>query len=56
MGFRKSYLSLMDDDHPNALNTNKAKKTLSSAERLFCFVGGPDGTRTRDPLRDRQVF
>ena len=22
---------------------------------VFCF-GGPDGTRTRDPMRDRHVF
>ncbi len=30
----------------------KTKKAQQLAE-LFC---GPDGTRTRDPLRDRQVF
>ncbi len=30
-----------------------AQCTLSD---FFDFVGGPDGTRTRDPLRDRQVF
>ena len=30
----------------------KQKKPSNFAE-LFC---GPDGTRTRDPLRDRQVF
>ncbi len=32
------------------LNTKKAQKFLSE---LFC---GLDGTRTRDPMRDRHVF
>ena len=33
----------------------KKEKASQSLEKLI-FVGGPDGTRTRDPLRDRQVF
>ena len=33
----------------------KKKKTTSDADCLFLF-GGPDETRTRDPMRDRHVF
>ncbi len=29
------------------------KKSPENSSRLFC---GPDGTRTRDPMRDRHVF
>ena len=29
------------------------KKKGAKSSSLYC---GPDGTRTRDPLRDRQVF
>ena len=46
---------------------NRRKKTASVLQRAVFFtyqmsqtpelnVGGTDGTRTRDPLRDRQVF
>jgi hypothetical protein len=35
----------------------ETKKPLQRvAKAVFLFVGGPDGARTRDPLRDRQVF
>jgi hypothetical protein len=30
-------------------------KTKQHSEEC-CFSGGPDGTRTRDPVRDRHVF
>ena len=32
------------------------KKADFNVEIGFCLFGGLDGTRTRDPLRDRQVF
>ena len=31
-------------------------KKASENQRLLFVVGGPDGTRTRDPMRDRHVF
>ncbi len=31
------------------------KKPSDFSEGFF-LVGGPDGTRTRDPMRDRHVF
>ena len=31
-------------------------KKAPENQRLNLFVGGPDGTRTRDPMRDRHVF
>ncbi len=35
----------------------RTKKALQRCYKAFSFsVGGPDGARTRDPLRDRQVF
>ncbi|BAS37061.1 uncharacterized protein KPYH43_c4201 [Klebsiella pneumoniae] len=39
-----------------AIIGNRAnKKALSKCSGLL-ISGGTDGTRTRDPLRDRQVF
>ena len=32
------------------------KLSNASSWEAFTFPGGMDGTRTRDPLRDRQVF
>ena len=32
------------------------EKALSQRLRAYQLSGGTDGTRTRDPLRDRQVF
>ena len=40
-------------------DVRKGKKKALQLARLFKqlqIVGGLDGTRTRDPLRDRQVF
>ncbi len=34
----------------------KTKKALTISDKCLIFSGGPDGARTRDPLRDRQVF
>lgn len=31
-------------------------KKASDFSEAFLLVGGPDGTRTRDPMRDRHVF
>jgi hypothetical protein len=31
-------------------------KKASNFFEAFLLVGGPDGTRTRDPMRDRHVF
>ena len=31
-------------------------KKASHKEKLFTNLGGLDGTRTRDPMRDRHVF
>jgi hypothetical protein len=31
-------------------------KKAPDNQGLYLFVGGPDGTRTRDPMRDRHVF
>ena len=41
-----------------AIATAIIKKALQSfdVQSFIKFVGGLDGTRTRDPLRDRQVF
>jgi hypothetical protein len=39
----------------NSSNFDLQKKRRSNQKN--CLIdGGPDGTRTRDPLRDRQVF
>ena len=42
----------------SAVQSAEKQKTLKLIENqgLLVFVGGPDETRTRDPLRDRQVF
>ena len=32
------------------------KKSIQQDANLSLISGGTDGTRTRDPLRDRQVF
>ena len=37
-------------------NNTVNKKSTAKFAMLLSFVGGPDETRTRDPLRDRQVF
>ncbi len=34
----------------------QTKKKPRALTRGFLISGGTDGTRTRDPLRDRQVF
>ena len=37
--------------------SRKQKKALLKISKAFTkYVGDPDGTRTRDHLRDRQVF
>ena len=36
--------------------TNNTDKTKKDDLSIILLVGGMDGTRTRDPLRDRQVF
>lgn len=41
-------------DFGNNRNTNEKKPRALT--RGFLISGGTDGTRTRDPLRDRQVF
>ena len=33
-----------------------ARRGLANIAGLILISGGTDGTRTRDPLRDRQVF
>ena len=37
-------------------NRNVDEKKPRALTRGFLISGGTDGTRTRDPLRDRQVF
>ena len=32
------------------------EKSLALCEAIFSLTGGLDGTRTRDPMRDRHVF
>ena len=34
----------------------KKRKPYDENRKAFFFYSGMDGTRTRDPLRDRQVF
>ena len=34
----------------------KSKKPMHCCIGFFKEIGGTDGVRTRDPLRDRQVF
>ena len=55
--FRKVSLEF---DHIKAflIKNNKHKKTVIYINKLrfLRLSSGPDGTRTRDPLRDRQVF
>ncbi len=36
--------------------SRKTKEVSTMSKPLFPFVGGPDETRTRDPMRDRHVF
>ena len=36
--------------------TPKHKKKSANLTTNRLFFGGPDGTRTRDPMRDRHVF
>lgn len=35
---------------------SKSNKKAPDYQRLKFCSGGPDGTRTRDPMRDRHVF
>ena len=43
--------------HRQVLNVNPELKSLGFFVYGFLLrIGGMDGTRTRDPLRDRQVF
>ena len=41
---------------PVLYQLNYAPKVKASILLAFNISGGTDGTRTRDPLRDRQVF
>ena len=43
---------------PASLKTPIKTKTVASicSQRFFILTGGADGTRTRDPRRDRPVF
>ena len=41
--------------HNRLIRSENTNKNSESKDSLFLF-GGADGTRTRDPLRDRQVF
>jgi hypothetical protein len=36
-------------------DNSKNKKPLEN-QGVLLFFGGPDGTRTRDPRRDRAIF
>ena len=38
------------------VESRKTKEVSTISKPLFPFVGGPDETRTRDPMRDRHVF
>ena len=39
-----------------AIIENRSNKKALSVSSGLLISGGTDGTRTRDPLRDRQVF
>ena len=39
-----------------AIDNNKKQKKSFTKNAKLIKVGDPDGTRTRDHLRDRQVF
>ena len=49
----KGFIPLQDKEY---LQTEMHKKTPPDERRSFHFCCGLDETRTRDPLRDRQVF
>ena len=50
--------SIVDDDSVSVRYVLKKMETKKSPEYLLetLFLGGLDGTRTRDPMRDRHVF
>ncbi|RIG20628.1 hypothetical protein, partial [Shigella flexneri] len=51
--FFKSYPFYFGVKNSHFTKTTKARIITDSG---FLNIGGTDGTRTRDPLRDRQVF
>ncbi len=57
-GYRGFLLVVLKTGNCQRNCQRKSKKPLQFAELqgFLILIGGPDGTRTRDPLRDRQVF
>ncbi len=47
---------IISTQEPGPQMAKKKKSPVILNYRAFPFSSGPDGTRTRDPMRDRHVF
>ena len=53
--YKRQLIFLIQKINTSNFQGHKTKKAQISLSFFVC-VGGPDGTRTRDPMRDRHVF